>query len=118
MGIECGSSFTHNLEQMFKDQEIARDEMAAYKETEIRSSRSVDLQVTVLSAASWPSYPDIEVNLPKEVIKHIEKYDRHYVNKHSGRRLIWKPALAHSVLKANFKRDPRNFSSQPFKRSS
>ncbi|KAH7418933.1 Cullin family-domain-containing protein [Cadophora sp. MPI-SDFR-AT-0126] len=102
--IECGSSFTHNLEQMFKDQEIARDEMAAYKEAEIRSSRSVDLQVTVLSAASWPSYPDIEVNLPKEVVKHIEKYDRHYVNKHSGRRLIWKPALAHSVLKANFKK--------------
>ncbi|KAH7343073.1 Cullin family-domain-containing protein [Rhexocercosporidium sp. MPI-PUGE-AT-0058] len=102
--IECGSSFTHNLEQMFKDQEIARDEMAAYKEAEIRSNKSIDLQVTVLSAASWPSYPDIAVNLPAEVTRHIEKYDRHYVNKHSGRRLIWKPALSHSVLKAHFKK--------------
>ncbi|CZS94376.1 hypothetical protein WAI453_008022 [Rhynchosporium graminicola] len=102
--VECGSSFTHNLEQMFKDQDIARDEMAAYKESENRSSKSLDLQVTVLSAASWPTYPDVAVNLPSEVVKHIERYDLHYVNKHSGRRLIWKPALAHSVIKAHFKK--------------
>ncbi|KAL2075235.1 hypothetical protein VTL71DRAFT_178 [Oculimacula yallundae] len=102
--IECGSSFTHNLEQMFKDQDIARDEMAAYKEAEYGSSKSIDFQVTVLSAASWPTYADIAVNLPSEVAKHVERYDRHYQKKHSGRRLIWKPALAHSVIKAHFKK--------------
>lgn len=101
--IECGSSFTHNLEQMFKDQEIARDEMAAYKES-LTSRQAIDLQVTVLSAASWPTYPDIEVNLPAEVTRHIERYDRHYKHKHTGRRLMWKPALAHSVVKAHFKK--------------
>ncbi|CAL3969132.1 unnamed protein product [Diplocarpon coronariae] len=104
--IECGSSFTHNLEQMFKDQEIARDEMTAYREylKETNSRPTIDLQVSVLSAASWPTYPDVEVNIPSEVAKQIEKYDQQYVHKHSGRRLLWKHALAHSVMKAHFRR--------------
>jgi cullin-4 len=100
---ECGFSFTHNLEQMFKDQELARDEMIAYKQSLSNTSKTtLDLQVSVLSSAAWPTYPDVEVKLPAEVAKHIEKYDLHYKHKHSGRRLTWKHALAHAVVKANF----------------
>lgn len=100
---ECGFSFTHNLEQMFKDQELARDEMIAYKQSLSNTSKTtMDLQVSVLSAAAWPTYPDIKVNLPSEVARHIEKYDRHYKHKHTGRRLTWKHALAHSIVKASF----------------
>jgi len=103
--IECGFAFTHNLEQMFKDQEIARDEMVAYKQSLSNTSKTtMDLQVSVLSAAAWPTYPDVTVKLPSEVAKHLEKYDRHYKNKHTGRRLTWKHALAHSVVKAHFKK--------------
>jgi cullin-4 len=102
---ECGFSFTHNLEQMFKDQELARDEMIAYKQSLSNTSKTtMDLQVSVLSSAAWPTYPDVEVKLPAEVSKHIEKYDRHYKHKHSGRRLAWKHALAHSVVRATFKK--------------
>lgn len=100
---ECGSSFTHNLEQMFKDQELARDEMISYKQSLSNTSKTtMDLQVSVLSAAAWPTYPDVKVNLPAEVAKHIEKYDTHYKHKHTGRRLTWKHALAHSVVRATF----------------
>lgn len=100
---ECGNSFTHNLESMFKDQEISRDEMVSYKQSLSNTSRTtMDLQVSVLSSAAWPTYPDISVNLPAEVARHIEKYDRHYKHKHSGRRLTWKHSLAHSVVKATF----------------
>ena len=100
---ECGFSFTHNLEQMFKDQELARDEMIAYKQSLSNTSKTgMDLQVSVLSSAAWPTYPDVTVKLPEEVAKHIEKYDRHYKHKHSGRRLAWKHALAHSVVRATF----------------
>lgn len=104
--IECGSTFTHNLEQMFKDIEISRDEITTYKEhlRENHSKPAVDLQVFVLSAVAWPSYPDVDINMPSEVARQIEKYDRHYKHKHSGRRLIWKPSLAHSVMKASFKK--------------
>jgi cullin-4 len=102
---ECGSNFTHNLEQMFKDQEISRDEMISYKQSLSNTSKTtLDLQVSVLSAAAWPTYPDVKVNLPSEVARHIEKYDRHYKHKHTGRRLTWKHALAHSIVKAQFNR--------------
>ncbi|ESZ96368.1 hypothetical protein SBOR_3251 [Sclerotinia borealis F-4128] len=100
---ECGNSFTHNLDSMFKDQEISRDEMISYKQSLSNTSKTtLDLQVSVLSSAAWPTYPDIEVSLPAEVARHIEKYDRHYKHKHSGRRLTWQHSLAHSIVKANF----------------
>ncbi|KAA8567669.1 hypothetical protein EYC84_008142 [Monilinia fructicola] len=100
---ECGSTFTHRLETMFKDQELSRDEMISYKQSLSNTSKTtLDLQVSVLSSAAWPTYPDIQVNLPAEVARHIEKYDRHYKHKHGGRRLTWKHSLAHSVVKATF----------------
>lgn len=102
---ECGSNFTHNLEQMFKDQELSRDEMISYKQSLSNTSKTtMDLQVSVLSAAAWPTYPDVKINLPAEVARHIEKFDGHYKNKHTGRRLTWKHALAHSIVKAQFNR--------------
>ncbi|KAB8295890.1 hypothetical protein EYC80_008711 [Monilinia laxa] len=100
---ECGSTFTHRLETMFKDQELSRDEMISYKQSLSNTSKTtLDLQVSVLSSAAWPTYPDIQVNLPAEVARHIEKYDQHYKHKHGGRRLTWKHSLAHSVVKATF----------------
>jgi cullin-4 len=106
--VECGFSFTHNLEQMFKDQELAHDEMVAYKESLSNASKAtLDLQVNVLSAAAWPTYPDVKVNLPAEVARHIEKYDRFYKHKHTGRRLTWKHALAHSIVRAQFKKSSK-----------
>ncbi|KAL5350865.1 hypothetical protein ACLOAV_004436 [Pseudogymnoascus australis] len=102
---ECGSNFTHNLEQMFKDQELSRDEMISYKQSLSNTSKTtMDLQVSVLSAAAWPTYPDITINLPVEVARHIEKFDRHYKHKHTGRRLTWKHSLAHSIVKGHFKK--------------
>ncbi|KOS19121.1 Cullin-4A [Escovopsis weberi] len=110
---ECGSNFTHNLEQMFKDQELAKDEMEAYKEwcdgtAERRDGGgggdAVDLHVMILSAAAWPTYPDVRLNLPNNVAVQIERFDRHYKSKHTGRTLTWKPSLAHCAVKANFPR--------------
>jgi cullin 4 len=112
---ECGSNFTHNLEQMFKDQELSRDEMAFYNQTLGDESRfPMDLQVSVLSAAAWPTYPDIEVNLPTEVASQIEKFDKYYKQKHTGRRLSWKHALAHSIVKANFSKGTKELSLSAF----
>ncbi|PNY24029.1 Serine/threonine-protein kinase TEL1 [Tolypocladium capitatum] len=102
---ECGSNFTHNLEQMFKDQELAKDEMEAYRQwSDANSERkpAVDLQVMILSAAAWPTYPDVRVNLPDEVATQIERFDGHYKNKHTGRILTWRHSLAHCAIKATF----------------
>ncbi|KAK0711500.1 ubiquitin ligase activity-like protein [Lasiosphaeris hirsuta] len=109
---ECGSSFTHNLEQMFRDQELAKDEMKTYKEWLGRPEDrglvgDVDLNVSILSAAAWPTYPDVRVLLPREVSEQISTFDGYYRNKHTGRRLTWKHNLAHCVLRAQFDRGPK-----------
>ncbi|CAK7564742.1 MAG: Serine/threonine-protein kinase tel1 [Sporothrix epigloea] len=111
---ECGSSLTHNLEQMFRDQELSRDEMAAYRQwlqgrggdhsSSSSSNNAVDLQVSVLSAAAWPSYPDTALNLPPAVLAQVNLFDKYYKTKHTGRRLTWTHTLGHCLVKARFNR--------------
>ncbi|KAK4151254.1 hypothetical protein C8A00DRAFT_36113 [Chaetomidium leptoderma] len=111
--VECGSSFTHNLEQMFKDQELAREEMGSYKEWLAGTGKSnggVDLSVNILSAAAWPTFPDVKVLLPKEVLEQINTFDGYYKSKHTGRRLTWMHNMAHCVVKAQFNRGPKELS--------
>ena len=104
---ECGSQFTQNLEQMFKDVELAREEMQSYKQRledriGYEKGRNVDLSVNILSAAAWPSYPDIPVNIPSNIKRAIDDFELHYKSKHSGRKLDWKHALAHCQMRATF----------------
>ncbi|KAI0887498.1 Cullin-domain-containing protein [Annulohypoxylon maeteangense] len=107
---ECGSNFTHNLEQMFKDQQLARDEMASYKswcEGNGHSKSKLDLNVNILSAAAWPTYPDTQLTLPDDVAAQIGHFEKYYVNKHTGRRLTWKHSLAHCLIKGRFNKGPK-----------
>lgn len=101
---ECGAGFTHNLESMFKDMELAREEMKSY--SQLLSDRgvrpNVDLAVNVLSVAAWPTYTDIPVNLPASILKAQSDFEQHYKTKHVGRKLTYKPALAHCQLKSKF----------------
>ena len=104
---ECGASFTHNLESMFKDTDLARDEMASYNQLmDDRGRRGTsggpDLHVNVLSASAWPTYVDVPVNLPQNISKLMNDFEIHYKSKHSGRKLTWKNALAHCQLKSKF----------------
>ncbi|KAF2453130.1 Cullin family-domain-containing protein [Lineolata rhizophorae] len=101
---ECGAGFTQNLEQMFKDIELAREEMAAYKVlAEARQQNSsIDLSVNILSAAAWPTYPDVTMVIPIEISKEITKFEDYYRSKHSNRKLQWKHALAHCQIRARF----------------
>ena len=105
---ECGSGFTQNLEQMFKDVELARDEMLSYKQRledriGYEKGKHVDLNVNILSSAAWPSYPDIPVVIPSNIKRSIDDFELHYKSKHSGRKLNWKHALAHCQMRATFK---------------
>ncbi|TQB75333.1 hypothetical protein MPDQ_003310 [Monascus purpureus] len=101
---ECGSGFTHNLEAMFRDMDVARDEMAAYNslQRERRHRLPLDLNVSVLSAAAWPTYPDVPVNIPPEVATAINDFEQFYHTKYNGRKLQWKHQLAHCQIRAWF----------------
>lgn len=104
---ECGSGFTQNLEQMFKDVELAREELQSYKQRleerlGYEKGKNVDLSVNILSAAAWPTYNDIPVRIPANIKKAIDDFELHYKSKHTGRKLDWKHALAHCQMKASF----------------
>ena len=101
---ECGAGFTQNLEQMFKDVELAREEMLSYKSRmeERQEKAKLDLSVNVLSAAAWPTYSDVPVRVPAHIASAIDGFEKHYMSKHSGRKLEWKHALAHCQMKATF----------------
>ncbi|KAJ6109956.1 hypothetical protein N7486_002191 [Penicillium sp. IBT 16267x] len=87
---ECGSGFTHNLESMFKDMDVARDEMAAYNSMQKQLDRNqrlpMDLNVSVLSAASWPTYPDVPVQVPPSILNALRSFEKFDHNKHTGPR--------------------------------
>ena len=102
--LECGAGFTHNLEQMFKDIEMAREEISSFKAMlEERQTRTeFDLSVNVLSSSAWPSYPAVTINVPENVLNATKSFESYYKVKHSGRKLEWKHALAHCQLKAMF----------------
>lgn len=90
---------------MFKDIELAREEITSYKslleESQTKPSL-VDLNVNVLSASAWPSYPDVAVEIPRSIQMALAGFEDYYKSKHSGRRLAWKHSLAHCQLKGHF----------------
>lgn len=101
---ECGSGFTHNLEGMFKDMELSKETMNGFKSSKagIDKSNGVDLNVHILSMSAWPTYPDVPISLPEDLAEYLETFKEFYIEKHKGKKLMWRHALAHCVLKANF----------------
>ena len=107
---ECGAGFTSKLEGMFKDMELSRDINVAFKnhldnlpKGQGAQYKSIDLTVNVLSVAYWPTYQPMEVNIPGDMPKYQEVFQKFYHGKYSGRKLQWQPNLGHCVLKASFK---------------
>ncbi|KAI5292835.1 hypothetical protein KEM52_006033 [Ascosphaera acerosa] len=103
---ECGSQFTQNLEDMFKDMRQAREVAAAYSaavEPKGRGSRHrLELNAYVLSASAWPAYPDVDLRLPPQLDSALKNFEAYYESKHAGRKLAWKHSLAYSQLRARF----------------
>lgn len=89
---------------MFKDMDLARDEMASYNALlgPNRDRSNMDLNVNVISAAAWPSYPDVQLKIPKVISSAMDSFEQFYNNKYNGRKLHWKHSLAHCQLKAKF----------------
>ena len=54
--VECGPAFTSKLEGMFKDMDLSRDALAAFRRSPHAAAGAggVDVGVSVLTAASWP----------------------------------------------------------------
>ncbi|XP_071501882.1 cullin-4A-like [Diadema antillarum] len=104
---ECGGAFTSKLEGMFKDMELSKDIMVAFKQ-HIQHQNNVgpmDLTVNILTMGYWPTYTPVEIHLPPDMVNLQEQFKRFYLSKHSGRKLQWQPSLGHCLVKAQFKEE-------------
>ena len=84
---ECGAGFTSKLEGMFKDMELSRDINSAFKQhvnhlndvdESLAQVHKIDLTVSVLSIAFWPTYPVTNVIIPPYMLKYQEIFNGFY----------------------------------------
>lgn len=109
---ECGAGFTTKLEGMFKDVELSKDLVVAFKQymehggpdRELKHGPgNIDFSVSVLTMGHWPSYEYMEVNIPPDLAEYEERFKQFYFSKHSGRKLQWQHSLGQFLLRARFK---------------
>ena len=79
------AGFTSKLEGMFKDMELSRDINSAFKQHVSHLSGDqdkfvdkIDLTVSVLSMAFWPTYPVMNVLIPPYMLKYQEIFNKFY----------------------------------------
>jgi hypothetical protein len=87
---------------MFRDIDLARDEMASYKSVLEERQKKTAMNSVSMYYPRLRTYPDVPVNVPLSISKSISDFDIHYKAKHTGRKLTWKHALAHCQLRASF----------------
>jgi cullin 3 len=62
----------------------------------------VELSVQVLTTGSWPTPAGAHCNLPAELERCCETFRAFYLNKHTGRRLVWQTNMGTADLRAQF----------------
>ncbi|KAI9824378.1 MAG: hypothetical protein M1832_001913 [Thelocarpon impressellum] len=105
----CGFEYTNKLQRMFQDIQISKDLNGAYKDfidqaldaEDLR--RAVDTHYHVLGTGFWPLSPPNTPFIPPDVIvKTYERFQKFYLEKHSGRKLTWLWNLCKGEVKANY----------------
>ncbi|URE17705.1 Cullin family [Musa troglodytarum] len=110
---ECGSQFTNKLEGMFKDIELSKEINDSFKQSSQARTKlpaGIEMSVHVLTTGYWPTYPPMDVRLPRELNVYQDIFKEFYLSKYHGRRLMWQNSLGHCVLKAEFPRGKKELS--------
>ncbi|TIB01117.1 hypothetical protein E3P96_02482 [Wallemia ichthyophaga] len=91
--VECGVQFTQKMEGMFNDMRTSADNMRAYKNhlsNKEKPSDKAELNVNVLTASYWPMPAQVNTaTLPDVMTRMQQQYERFYLQRHSGRRMLW-----------------------------
>ncbi|KAL2918338.1 ubiquitin ligase (cullin) of SCF [Polyrhizophydium stewartii] len=104
----CGHEYTNKLQRMFTDMGVSKDLNDSFKEQMERTHEKddlIDFGVLVLNTSSWPFQPPKSgLNIPDDLLKTYERFQRFYQNKHSGRKLTWLFQFCKGELKTNYTR--------------
>ena len=60
------------------------------------------ISVQVLTTGSWPTQAGARCNLPSEILPMCERFSRHYLGTHTGRKLTWQTNMGSADMKATF----------------
>ena len=115
MKMKIGNQFTQKLEGLIRDTETSEDLNLKYKERVQKlgdpDPKRVDLDCRVLTTTIWPfeslSKPDdeetrTECKFPASVERVRQRYQKFYLDRHTGRKLTWMPGLGDADMRATF----------------
>ena len=116
MKLEVGNNFTQKIEAMFKDMAISEDLTSSYAKYIERlgsaDKKRAELDIDVLTTTMWPldaldkapqpDYTPPQCNLPPVIESMKDSFQKFYLNKHSGRKLTFRPDLGTVDLRAYF----------------
>ena len=101
---------------MFNDMRISADNMTSFKthldnlssissssvpSTSSDASNIPEIIVNVLTLTNWPMTSAQSCNLPPSMTKALERYQKFYLSRHSGRKLTWLSQMGTADVRAN-----------------
>lgn len=92
---ECGYQFASKLEGMFNDVKISKEAMSSYI-----PSGDFEITVRVLTSSFWPTDSNTPILYPAEIRPSVDSFSTYYLDKYSGRRLVWKTHLGNGEIRA------------------
>eukprot|EP01029_Cantina_marsupialis_P007579 TRINITY_DN184_c0_g3_i2.p1 TRINITY_DN184_c0_g3~~TRINITY_DN184_c0_g3_i2.p1 ORF type:complete len:739 (+),score=206.46 TRINITY_DN184_c0_g3_i2:70-2286(+) len=85
---ECGHTYTHKMENMFKDVDASHRLLPLFLENTMDDREGLpDINVSVCATGSWPAQDHGECALPDELSVLKAYFTNFYETKHQGRRL-------------------------------
>ena len=106
--LECGHQFTTKLEGMFNDIRLSADLVRKFNENQGKenNSRLPSINISILTSTFWPINTAVkefnEVLFPDEVKNLMDRFERFYLSRHSGRKLTWLPHMGSVDLRVQF----------------
>jgi cullin 3 len=112
MKMKIGNQFTQKLEGLIRDTELSDNLCAQYKEYVNKLGdpdlRRIDLDCRVLTTTVWPfetlndDETRYEFKYPTPVEQVRRRFEKFYLDKHTGRKLKWMPNLGDADVRATF----------------
>ena len=116
MKMKVGNTFTQRLESMFKDMNVSVDLNTQYKEYVSKlgdpDPSRIDIEASILTTTIWPFDSLFKGNeeghghgcvFPPVVENARKRFEKFYLDKHSGRALSWQANMGTADIRTTFR---------------
>ncbi|CAO3587836.1 unnamed protein product [Absidia cylindrospora] len=104
---ECGAIFIEDIEVMINDVETSQKQLNLFKEKKrsesIGPGNQIDTNVSVLTSEAWSLRPWTQnIELPLQLLKNQQLYQKFYQKENPRRQLNWVSSLGTCVIEATY----------------